>query len=577
MATVVVNAAESAAAFQKLFILKTGQPPEEAYALSPLLAENDYLFEATLNDCVSLRVDSLAADPSILLESRFSGDAHGLAASGLVLAIRREIAPTFGVNKELVGKRGAAAATAQLLDTVRDIVGQLRQLSHATLQDLCLVVRAALHYALPELLDAILFILCQKYLQLLSNTALMSDADGFPAWLEHGAPARFFDVLLDSYELLPQYHRDECFRLLISYGWRMDPADQSFARLSPVMQHFANIEREHLEADWIKIKRRGLHPTLAVLTRLPFRLIGQHRIAADVVSTMKQHWYQRKDSKCLVMVFAGKTGTGKTELAQEIGRLTSGDGAPCHHITDCGLINTRSELFGNSGFYKGGDKPTALSAFVSSRSGQFGVVILDEFDRLRPCAKDALYSIWDKGQFINFQGDSSSQTAVMDCSRIMFVLTTNFEFSDDDQDSSFRMKLGASPNWGPPLTARIGGIFLFKPLIAEKKALAELFLQLAARDITVGHKLQPNSRPRHLHVDPRIAPILTGNSEGAVISDDDVRSSGIRFIRDRVEEQLKAAVVRYEEGGAENSVDCKTLLLEATPQGRTKIKAVALS
>ena len=571
----VVSVEGSCSAFLTLFSAKVGSQlsAEDRDGLLEFLKSNEYLFEATLNDCVSQ--SCYAGDDSVLADNRFSRTAGGDLARASVYAIRADIAPTFEENLVLVGKRSADTAAAEVLDHLKRMIGHGNLLDSNTLNDVRLVLQAALHYALPKLLDKLLLETGRKHLRLLQDAKLPMTVS-LREWLEGDAGFALLDAVLTTYELVPQFDRDECFRLLIAYGWRVESSDtHRQSQMSACMLYYSRIEQTYLEQGWVDRKRMSLHPNLKLLTQLPFRLIGHHRLAADIVETVGVHWFSRADKSCLVLLFAGDTGTGKTELAEAIGRLTNNTNAADYITIKCGETSTKAELLGSAGNFFNADRPTALGAFFRSKQGQYGVVILDEFDQLNRDAINALYTVLDKGEATDFQGSGQVQTTTLDVSKLVFVLTTNVPFPPEQPDSLFREQLIA---YGipAPFAARMSAKFQFRDLTQQKEAITQFFLQRAARRITVGSRLQPNSRPRHLIVDGQIAEHAVDGSQGGAISDAIVASSGIRFVKEWAETEIKKAVQKYEEAAPVNSQDRKTLRLNSTPNAREKITAVAI-
>ena len=61
-------------------------------------------------------------------------------------------------------------------------------------------------------------------------------------------------------------------------------------------------------------------------------------------------------------------------------------------------------------------------------SEQLGIVNLDEFDRLKPDVRDGLFTIFDKGEWVDKQLHDDlgrAQTSTLDCHKIIWLLTTN--------------------------------------------------------------------------------------------------------------------------------------------------------
>ncbi len=74
---------------------------------------------------------------------------------------------------------------------------------------------------------------------------------------------------------------------------------------------------------------------------------------------------------------AGPSGHGKTEMARQLGPLLS---AP-HMLIDCTTHKHVTDIFGPKPPYRGFEKGSEMSDFLSKHSGQRSIVILDEFEK----------------------------------------------------------------------------------------------------------------------------------------------------------------------------------------------------
>ena len=83
------------------------------------------------------------------------------------------------------------------------------------------------------------------------------------------------------------------------------------------------------------------------------------------------------------------------------------------------------ELFGASGGYQGARTGSELNNFVVNHRDTIGVVNLDEFDRLDREVQEGLFTIFDKGEWVDKKLSSAFQTRTLDCRKIIWILTTN--------------------------------------------------------------------------------------------------------------------------------------------------------
>lgn len=89
-----------------------------------------------------------------------------------------------------------------------------------------------------------------------------------------------------------------------------------------------------------RVQVSKMHEMLPLL-ELPYHMIGQERATRKVIDKMISHIASSKD-KPLVMVFAGLSGHGKTELARQMGKYLSAE----HILIDCTEMKHETDLFG---------------------------------------------------------------------------------------------------------------------------------------------------------------------------------------------------------------------------------------
>ena len=139
---------------------------------------------------------------------------------------------------------------------------------------------------------------------------------------------------------------------------------------------------------WQIAQRKNAEPLLG----LPYFLIGQSLAANQLLSKFLSH-LAVPAKKPLVLVFAGPSGHGKTELARRLGYLMNLE----LEVVDCTIVNREMELFGGRHPYVNADRGTPLNNFLARNDGQRSIVFLDEFEKTTKEIHQALLLPFDNG------------------------------------------------------------------------------------------------------------------------------------------------------------------------------------
>jgi hypothetical protein len=187
-----------------------------------------------------------------------------------------------------------------------------------------------------------------------------------------------------------------------------------------------------------KIGQKAKVSRLSLINELDFsKIVGQRLAKIMIRKELVTHFWSCCDETGgapikhpLSMIFAGPSGNGKTELAQELADLLNRPNDDTFLKIDCGQITDMNEFFGMSGAYQGAHEGSTLNNFVvniGQEPNKIGVVLLDEIDKATTGIITGLYQVLDKGEWTNKQltTGSNSQTSTISCRNIIFIMTVN--------------------------------------------------------------------------------------------------------------------------------------------------------
>lgn len=96
----------------------------------------------------------------------------------------------------------------------------------------------------------------------------------------------------------------------------------------------------------------------------------------------------------LVLLFAGPSGHGKTELARNLGGLISLD----LHSVDCTTPKHESDLFGPWRPYQGWEEGSSVNNFLATNNNRRCIIFMDEFEKTTDEVRRALLVPFQSGE-----------------------------------------------------------------------------------------------------------------------------------------------------------------------------------
>jgi len=201
------------------------------------------------------------------------------------------------------------------------------------------------------------------------------------------------------------------------------------------------------------------------------RVIGQSEAVSAVVEriAMLKAGLTDPSRPVAVFLFAGPTGTGKTELAKTLAEYLFGN-------VDRMLRLDMSELQGPESIRKiigaVGDEAESESLIHKVRKQPFSVILLDEFEKAHQNVWDLFLQVFDDGRLT----DAAGQTA--DFRQTYIVMTSNIGataheggrvgfVSGSDQFANQQIMRAVARSFRPEFVNRLDKVIVFQPLSRE--------------------------------------------------------------------------------------------------------------
>ena len=206
-------------------------------------------------------------------------------------------------------------------------------------------------------------------------------------------------------------------------SWRKKPRDEwckpeirrALCRTLTLMQRYCLWKASHLTKATVVTNQIAEAFNIQKLFEIHYHIVGQLPAAQQVISEITCHLLSGF-RKPLVLLFAGPSGHGKTELASRMGDLLSLD---IQHV-DCTEMRHETDIFGPKYPYEGHGQGASLNNFLAEHTGLKSVVFLDEFDKTTAEVRKAMLLVLDTGMYTNRKDGKR-----LDCSKTIWIMATN--------------------------------------------------------------------------------------------------------------------------------------------------------
>ncbi|KAK8122891.1 hypothetical protein PG984_011561 [Apiospora sp. TS-2023a] len=196
--------------------------------------------------------------------------------------------------------------------------------------------------------------------------------------------------------------------------------------------HLSSLLKRHTGAQRQVVQMRKSEDILGI----HYFLIGQSTASTILIKTMLRY-LAMPTKRPIVMMFAGPSGHGKTELARQFGDLLS---LP-FHAADCTSMKHGSDLFGARAPYRGHEEGSPLNNFLAKYDGQRSIVFLDEFEKAGK--------------------DDRRDLRTIDCSKTVWIFATNafdstiHKFCKQNKDVIYDPRKTSESEKLAPVTGRV--------------------------------------------------------------------------------------------------------------------------
>lgn len=242
-----------------------------------------------------------------------------------------------------------------------------------------------------------------------------------------------------------------------------------------IIDEINKLEVELSNHKWINVTKKDLEEVLKSKVNMPIYelssklkgknyliqqvgkgIVGQNNAISTLIDTYLQN---QEEHKCYGILFSGKSGVGKTKLAESFGHSFS------NHViridmSEFSESHTVSKLLGSPAGYVGYEDSTHI--FEEIRTNPFSILILDEIERAHPKVLHLFLQILDNSEIKDSKGNK------IDFHNVIIIMTTNIfktkELGFQKKNNSFNH---LNEFFGIPFMNRIEKVISFQELSKE--------------------------------------------------------------------------------------------------------------
>ena len=273
-----------------------------------------------------------------------------------------------------------------------------------------------------------------------------------------------------------------------SYKWCTAEIRKALCRNLTLLQRYCLRKADLLPKETEVTKQVAEALDIVNLFQVPYHIVGQLSAVQQLIGQLTSY-LMMSSHRPLVLLFAGPSGHGKTEVACQVGDMLSLDRL---HV-DCTEMERESDLFGPKAPYRGYEQGSPLNSFLAEHTGRRSVVFLDEFDKTTNDVRKAMLLVLDSGHYRN-----RINSKQLDCSKTIWIMATNHgeedirRFWDENLVGQPEERQLSAPlrileaqlkrrfidAFGSPLTGRVSSIIPFLPFTKnEQAAVAYTFMR----------------------------------------------------------------------------------------------------